>query len=419
MLYFLSFFLYSLRFVRDRPVAFYLLLFISFSIFSGLLVGNFLEIQGFLDLFNVLFTVFVLFVICSSFRGYSVVRVFDPLSSGSFKFLLYFVLIFSSFSFLINLLIVYKSFSYIVLSGADITEYKNEGEAAALIRQWVNPYLVRFANFASPLGVLSLAFHFYFLIRNRLTLSVLFLILSLNVPLAGLHGLSRAAIVQFVLMYLFFYLYAYSAIGSRIRNKINVFAFFVFGSIFFAFYFITNLRFSESSYYSAADDGFVRNRSLHSIFDYFSQWVGNSTEVMRNFTLDKLWYGKSSRSLFDEAFVRLGFDVNSYVDLRYQTLHGSASSFNGLVATLLYDFSYVGVLIFCFVFYFLVRCFSPKFGQVDFHRFICFGSLITVPALFFTNNYLSNVQFSLGVLYSFLAFWFLRFRFRSHSVSSN
>lgn len=419
MLYFLSFSLYSLRFINTRPVAFYLLLFFVLSIVSGFFIGNSPEIKGYLDFINVLFTIFVLLTICSSFRAYSVVRVSDPLSYGSFGFLLLFVFLALFFSLFINLLVVYKSFAYITLSGSDITAYKNEGEAAVLIRQWVNPYLVRFANFASPLGVLSLSFHFYFLVKNRLALSVIFLILSLNLPLAGLHGLSRAAIVQFVLMYLFFYLYVYSAIGSRIRNKINAFALFVFGFVFMAFYYITDLRFSESSYYSVADEGFVKSKALYSIFDYFSQWIPNGTEVMRNFSLEKLWYGKSSRSLLDDVFARLGLDVSSYVDLRYQTLNDNASSFNGLVATLVYDFSHAGVIVFCFIFYLLVRCLSPKLGQVQFHKFICFGSLITIPALFFTNNYLSNVQFSLGAFYTFMAFFFLRFRFRSHSINTN
>ncbi len=412
MLYFLSFSIYSLRFINIRSVAFYLLWFFALSIFTGFLVGNSAEIDRFVDLFNVLFTIILLLIVCSSFRDYSVVRIFDPLSLSSFRFLLIFIFFALFFSLIVNFFIVYKSFSYIALSGSNITSYKNEGEAAVLIRQWVNPYLVRFANLASPLGILSLSFHFYFLVRSRLAVSAVFLILSLNVPLAGLHGLSRAAIVQFVLMYVFFYLYVYPAVSSRIRKKINILAVGVFGAILSAFYYITNLRFSESSYYSSADEGLVKNRALYSIFDYFSQWVVNGLDVMKNFSLDKLWYGKSSRSLLDEVGSRLGFDVSSYVDLRYQTLNDNASSFNGLVATLVYDFSHVGALIFCLGFYYAARCLSPKSGHIQLHKFIWFGCLITLPVLFFTNNYLSNVQFSLGVFYTFLAFWFLRLRFR-------
>lgn len=411
MIYFLFFSFYSLLFVRRRTIAFYIILFFLCSSFFGIVIGNVPEMNSFLDFFNIVYTLFILCLFCTCFKNYRLYDVADPINIRAFKFLLVFLSLSLVLSFVINLLIIYKSFSYIMISGADITSFKNDGEAAILIRQWVDPNLVRFANFASPLGLLALAFHFYYLIKVRLYLSLFFLLLSLNVPLAGLHGLSRSGIVQFILMYAFFYLYSYPAISGRVRLKINFFVFLILSSVLLAFYYITNARFSGSYSKSDVDEGIIENRAIYSIFDYFSQWSVNGITVMGNFSLEKIWYGKSSRTFLDEVLARSGMDMVSYVELRKLTLDDNASSFNGLVATLLYDFGYAGAIAFSLLFYFFVRFLSPKRGEVQFHNFVCFGSLITLPALFFTNNYLSNTLFSVGVFYTMLAFFILRYRF--------
>ena len=236
MIYFLFFSFYSLLFVRRRTIAFYIILFFLCSSFFGIVIGNVPEMNSFLDFFNIIYTLFILCLFCTCFKNYRLYDVAVPINVGAFKFLFVFLSLSLVLSFVINLLIIYKSFSYIMISGADITSFKNEGEAAILIRQWVDPNLVRFANFASPLGLLALAFHFYYLIKVRLYLSVFFLLLSLNVPLAGLHGLSRSGIVQFILMYAFFYLYSYPAISGRVRLKINFFVFLILSSVLLAFY---------------------------------------------------------------------------------------------------------------------------------------------------------------------------------------
>ena len=188
----------------------------------------------------------------------------------------------------------------------------------------------------------------------RSYLSVFFLLLSLNVPLAGLHGLSRSGIVQFILMYAFFYLYSYPAISGRVRLKINFFVFLILSSVLLAFYYITNARFSGSYSKSDVDESVIENRAIYSIFDYFSQWSVNGITVMGNFSLEKIWYGKSSRTFLDEVLARSGMDMVSYVELRKLTLDDNASSFNGLVATLLYDFGYAGAIAFSLLFYFFV-----------------------------------------------------------------
>lgn len=411
MLYAPFFFVYSFFYIKKRPVSWYLLVFISISSLAGILIGNTGDFDDFLSLFNLLFTIFILVIMCSGFKNYRTYDVSAAPAEYLFKCLIALLMGLLFCSLFVNILIVSKSFNYIVMSSSDITAFKNEGEAAVLIRQWVNPYLVMFANFVSPLGILALAFHFYFMVKQRLIFSIIFLILSLNIPLAGLHGLSRGAIVQFLLVYFFYYCYLYPAISSHVRLRINLISL-AFGLlVFYFFYYITDSRFSDSSYYAEADDSFIKNRALFSIFDYFSQWIPNGLIVMREFTLEKLWFGSSSFVLIKEVLARFGLDIVTYSDLRSQTLAGNASSFNGLVATLLYDFSYIGVVVFALAYYFFVRFLEPKNGVVTLPNLIWFGSLVTVPAMFFTNNYLSNIIFNVGLFYTAFIYLLLRFRF--------
>ena len=408
----LFFSVYAVFIGSKKPVALYLAILIALSSVSGFLVGRLPDLLNLVDVFNYAFTILILFIFIHGFKGYRLVNIKEPSNLKSFKYILFFIILCLTISLLLNVHIVNKSIGYILSSGSSITTFKNEGEAAILIRQWVHPYLVRTANIFSPLGYIALGLHFYYLVKAKWKLTLVFFLLSLNIPLVGLHGLSRSTIVQYILMYALYYFYVYPAIGKKIKFKINIAALLVGLLISIAFYNITDSRFSSSSYYSIESTGLIQNKILYSIFDYFSQWNQNGIEVMGSFTLDKLWYGKSSLTLLDTALDLIGVENTKYIDIRKETLGSKASSFNGLVANLLYDFGHLFALIFSVFFFLIVRALGPKRGSIKLSNFIYFSVLVTVPVMFFTDNYLSVIMLNIAIVYTIVISFMLKLKLK-------
>jgi oligosaccharide repeat unit polymerase len=404
---------YSFLGFKKSPISSFLSSLIALTYFLGIFVGNTPNELEWLVVFNFIFVAVVLFVFCHSFWGRRVILYSS--NNGIFLsnfFLLTIVCMFVLVT-IINATIVSRSISYVLNGGVNITEFKNQGDAADLIRTWVDPRLVFLSYALSPLSYLALALHFYFLTKRSSMWSIVFLIFALNIPLVGLHALSRSSIVHFVLLYFLLYFSCYGSFSRDLRKKINIFIFFSFSFIFVIFYFITVSRFSESSFYSQADSSLIKNRALYSLFDYGSQWIVNSLAVLGEFSISDMWYGKSTFTAIDIVMNIIGLPVNDYTDVRGQTLGRYASKFNGLVATLVYDFSYVGAVYFVSIFFAVVRFTIPRGGIFNIGEFSMLIVLVATPLMFFSNNYLGNTMYAIGSIYILLLFFVSKLKFSS------
>jgi oligosaccharide repeat unit polymerase len=410
MIIILFFSAYILLLKNKTSVATMLAVFVILSSIFGVVIGRVPDLSRYIDLFHVAFTITILLIFINSFKNYRLYRIRELKNKKSLKFILFIVLWCSIIALLLNSYIVYKSFTYVFLNSISITEYKNQGGANELIRIWVDPFLVSIVNILSPLGYIALSFHFYFLVKNRLWMSIIFLLLALNIPLQGLHGLSRSASAQFIFTYVFFYLYIYRAIARKVRIKINIVALTIMTLVIVAFGVITEARFSESDFYQVEKDVLVQNKTLYSMFDYFSQWNENGIAIMGEFSHDKLWFGKSSRPALDRVINSLGVDLDSYVDMRKDTLGPYSSKFNGLVATLLYDFGYIFTFILSLVYFLIVRNVGPRNGEISLSNFLFFSVLFPVPLMFFGNNSMAYLSLNLGLIYTFVVWIVLRAR---------
>lgn len=412
------YFIFYVIFFRLRyPVATFIFFLFSLSFFSGWLIGEKISIENWSDLFNLIFSIFVLSCFALSFCSCPAKSEFSISNIGFFKFSAIVLSILLIPALFINIYIIVGSLDYVLSGNVSITEFKNQGEAAKLIRSWINPNLVFYANFVSAVGLVSIFYHFYYLNSKKYFLAIFYFFLSLNLPLVGLHGLSRASIVHFILMYSCLYFYVYKALDRDVRRNFNILLFLLGSIILVAFFLITYYRFSDSTFYQISEDAVVQNKVLHSILDYFSQWINNGITVLKAFSLSDLWFGKSSISIIDYALERLGFQVQSYVELRSDTLGVYGSRFNGLVATLVYDYSYIGVLVFLVAFFMMVKVVSSSGKYLNGYSLPFMGFLLSIPVLFFSNNYLSNEVFSLSGLYAamFLVLSKIRFTFRLKS----
>lgn len=372
----------------------------SASFFCAWLIGKELLVYNWNDALNLIFTILALTIIGFSFYPLKRHSIFKFENSRFFKFSGLFITIFLIPALLINIFIVASSFEYVINGNVSVTKFKNQGEAYSLIRRWVPASFVFYVNLFSGMGLIALAYHFYFISKKKINLSILFFLISLNIPLVGLHALSRATVVQFILMYACLYMYVYPTLDRTVRRKFNLI--FAFSGFFISivFLFVTYYRFSDSGYYLIPDESLIKNITTYSIFDYFTQWINNGIVVLNNFTLGDLWYGKSSISLVDYILEKIGFPVQSYVDVRNDTLGLYSSRFNGLVATLVYDFSHIGVLAFILLFCLIVKLIASRGAVLNGYSLPFVGFVFSVPGLFFSNNFLSNEIFSLSGFYA-------------------
>lgn len=415
----LLFFLYSFFLCKKKSIAYYLSLFIGFSFILAFISPLSQQVATLKEFANLVFMISALLVIVHAFRPYYVKSLNFPAEEPTFFWLFVYLLVFMlSLAFILNIFIVYKSIGFVFLESANITNFKNEGLANELIRQWVNPRLVTFVNLLSPMGYVAIGLHFYFLLKKNVFYSFVFLILALNLPLSSLHGLSRSGLVHFSLIYVFMFFYIRPSLNASQKKIFSRFGF-TFLLIFLIFFiFISGSRFGEGSYHSRYSDlgSFWEGKTiLLSTLDYGSQWVTNSLVVLNEYSPDKLWLGKSSFKVFEIGAGLIGLDYQSYADVRQLTLGEYASKFLGLIAVLVYDFGYIGTILVLIVFFTLIRYFSPKKNEVSKKSIIYFPILIAVPVMFFTNNYLSNASLSIGIIFLVISAFLLHLNYRRYA----
>lgn len=381
----------------------------------GILVGNVPEIDGVLSVFNFIFVNFVLFVFCSVFYKKKMVFVKDD---GSFINRIWFLLIISVALLIVtltNIFIVFNSISFVFSGGLDITEFKNQGGAAEMIRTWVDPRLVFFSYGFSPLAYIALALHFYFLLKRKLFLSVIFLVFALNIPLVGLHALSRSSIVHFILLYFLVYFFCYHGIQADLKRRINYFIVVAFGFIFIIFYLITVSRFGESSYYDRAESSLITNRAFYSVFDYASQWIVYSNVALDRYSVNDTWFGKSTFTVIDVIKGMIGLEVESYTVVRQEVLGEYSSRFIGLIATLIYDFSHLGTIYYIFIYWFSFKVMVRQNISFSIQSILIIIVFVAQPLMFFSNNYLGNTMYAIGSFYSLMIYAFSKVSFRARA----
>ncbi|MDC8456138.1 O-antigen polymerase [Marinobacter sp. DS40M6] len=398
------FLFFSFAALKRSPVSAYISALIAFTYISGILVGNFPTDVGFSLVINFIFIALILLAFCCTFRGKKIFWIKEDYSIVTQKWFLFSLSLMLTIVTATNILIVYSSISYVLGGNIDITAFKNQGGAAEMIRVWADPRLVFLSYGFSPLAYFSLALHFYFIFRGRVFLSLVFFIFSLNIPLVGLHSLSRSSIVHYFLLYFLIYCACYGGIPDKVKRKVNLIAGLFFTGIVAIFALITTSRFSGSSFSTIPGNSFVSSPILYSILNYASQWIVNSIGALEDFSLNHIWFGKSTFTVFDIVTGMIGFDTVDYGDLRQETLGQYSTKFIGLVATLVYEFSYIGAIYYVCLFYLFFRFLAPGRFEMRVSGILILIVFSSQPLMFFTNNYLGNTMYAIGAFYAIMIY---------------
>jgi len=388
---------------RKNSISFILGMLVVVTSLFALLINRTPDLTSANSLWIQLYVIAIMFLGVNSFKEfYSLKEV--RIKSGTelfYKRLLDFVLITGFVALIINAYIVFKSFNLILASTVTVEEYKNQGGAANYLTSWVPPVLITYSHFISPLGYVALASHFFFLANKRIGKSVLFLLVSLNLPLHGLHALSRSDSVQYLILYVLLLVIVFPLISSKIRRNISISVLFVFGGLVFLLSVITTTRFEDKSV--SRSNAVVQNSSVYSVLEYGGQWQENGMNTLVKYNDSKLMYGASAGTILRFYAQRIGMETESYDNVRRKALGRKyTSTFNGLPSTLVYDFGYFFAFMFMFLYAYLVRSNAPKKGVLTLDNLIHVSLLLPVIAMFFGNNSLSS--FSLGMACVYMLF---------------
>jgi hypothetical protein len=118
-------------------------------------------------------------------------------------------------------------------------------------------------------------------------------------------------------------------------------------------------------------------------------------------------YGKSSTPLFYMISKKSGNSPKTYMEVRKESMGKYGTWFTGLVATLVYDIGYMFTFIFSLIYFYFIRMLSPRKGIISIKKFIWTAIMIPIPLMFFANNHLSYLSYSIAIIYALLFSFFL------------
>jgi len=376
---------------------------IMFSVLASLLLPTVVDFFSFSGLGYFMYTGLVLSVFLYSLGDYITVKksILDLNKAQNFFVLI--IIILGLICFLINVYIVYSTMTHFLAGDFSVVEFKNGGDTQLKLSAFVSPILLTYTNYFSSLGFLGLGLHFYFLVKGKSDwLVAAMFIVSLNLPLSGLQALSRAFTVLYLFQYVFLFLFVKDVMPVPFKKLVYRAGSIAFLLILILFFVISYNRFSgESGHYTIPDGSLITDPLFFSTLDYFSQWLRNGFVTFELFDLNKFWGAKTFSTTIDRFQSLLGYSSKTYVELRYATLGTYASKFNGIVSTLVYDLTHVGVILFLMINAFFIKLFSSnKSLFLEPKTIIMLPFFFSIPSMFFTNNFGVYLSIQLGFVYA-------------------
>jgi hypothetical protein len=321
-----------------------------------------------------------------------------------------YLLILNGFVFVVMFVCVYYGFTTIL----DYNAVKSEGGSELLLDSIpINQHAVLLSSYACPTAFFLLPLHFFHLKAGKLRLSFLCLLFSLNLILQGMVGFSRSAFLNYFFCYLFYLSFFYHRYDRRTKRFLHcVFAgvAVVFGLVFFV---ITNNRFAEMAFYASGDtdNPLTSNPILYSLIDYGSQWYQNCIRVMSMYSFDAL-HGLLSFPL--PVMILDKFGVIDFPPEKVETILSNLwgtnfGSFNGITANLLFDFGYIGTLLFAVGYRAIVRVLGrTQDGFYSFERFAVMGVPFLLVATGIFNYEMKSFYYNLLIIYAMCCYMYLK-----------
>lgn len=426
MIYLAVSFLYILFNFRNKSLSFFLFGLFLLSSVSAFLTGRQPKISVDTIMYLV-YSVVLYYILFNSFRNYrSVVSIsVDSIRLNNLKIVEKSVLFLGLYCLFVNLYLLISSLQVLAVGLLNVSDYKGYGGAfSSLISSKLPiPGLFTLTQWGSAVGYIALCFHFLYLVRNQLKKSFLYFVLSWNQFLIGVAALSRSATTEYILVYALLFLFFYSALDVKIRKNVLNIVVTIAAIVLVVFIAISSVRYGKEYKKNSENEAIVdesKNPLLYSILDYFSLWEENSLVIMKDYRPEHKRYGMyNSCGLAVAIQMREKGSVevaNQRLHIEQQIMGYQRTQFHGPVARLLYDFGYIGTIVFIVIFSLIIKKMAPRAGIIKFENFLLLPPLLTFPALFFAGNSFAGLQMNLSIIFALIIRWFIAKSVNKHTL---
>lgn len=396
-------------YLKISKVYLYIVLLFSTSIISAIIIKQPIEWFSFDSIIPAGYTSFLLFLM---FYGYNLrdeIRLEDAILiySGKKRLVISFVLLSSMLALIINVGILIKSASFFRDLAISVSEFKNQGVSEAYVSS-ISPYASFLSLVLSPLSYLALAIHFYALLTKQRKVAFWSLLASLNIAIVPLFYLARGGLITYILLYFGMMAVVFDQLNNKYKRQVIKTILFFLTILAFVFYLISVDRFSSYSYYRTGT--IISNQVLFSLLDYLSQWVVNSEGLFWGFDYSRLIFGSNFTYLPSHFLSIFGIELNTLQELRESAFPTSANKFNGVVALLVYDFGYLGALLFSFCYYLCVLKAKKIYSVNTLSGLVLICVAMPIPLFFFQGLFTAFGFYNIAVLYSLAFGLFLRLK---------
>ena len=194
-----------------------------FSTVSAYLTGRLLDLPASYFLYEFYIGV-MLFILFCSWNNYSHVKGYDfsDINEAKLRKVERVIIWINGFVFIVDMIIFVAVFSLLMAGVIHVSEYKNGGDSDlrnSIFANLVPSIFISISYILSSFGYLSLALHFYYLLKKNTKRAVLHLVLSLTIVLVGVIGLSRSALVNYVIVYVIVFLFISPLLARKTLRK--------------------------------------------------------------------------------------------------------------------------------------------------------------------------------------------------------
>jgi oligosaccharide repeat unit polymerase len=377
------------------------------SIFSGILVGQPLDIFDIETNVNSLVVSGIIFLCILGFNVKPVITLAQLNLSNIQLNLVRFLIGLSCLAVIVNLYMFTSSLLRISEIGMLVGEFKNSGYGEEFVSNSFDP-VVRYLSFGiSPISYFCLAAHFYFLMSSNSRMAFFSFVGSLNIVILPLIYFARGGVVVYVLLYCSLLIYVYGHLSKPTKKKVRLRAVLGISPLILIFILISENRFED--YFNYRNGTLVSNPVIYSIFDYFSQWLVNGNHLLNEFDSGKLMYASNFTYIPDKLLGPFGVSFPDLQELRERHFGRSANYFNGMPTLLIYDLGYFLSFIFAFFYMIFVRRTLRKRRHILI-RLSWLAVLLPIPLFFFQGLFTVFGFYNLALLYVLLLSIILRLR---------
>ena len=377
---------------------------------------------------TVMYTLYIAALLYILFRGYRNYSDISSIATGDFNqsrldLVEKVTTIFGILVILVYAYILSQIFPMLMVETIAVQDYKNEGGAAEVWETMVPHILITIGNFVAPLGYFFLSLHFYYLVTRNFKKAIKYILLSFCLVLNGLVALSRSVSTQYIIMYVTILFFLMPLLSKKVRRGVSIVSLILLGALVLGLSVISDSRFSDYYTKQSKYEAILyqtEQSTLFSAFDYFAQWEENAPIILENHKSEhNSWglYNSCGLAVMVQKKLYGGAKVNEERSAKFEKILGEQKSkFHGIVARLVYDFGFIGTIIFILLYSNIIFRLGPKKGVITFKTLVALTLILPPCVVFWAGNEFAALNLDLAIIYSFVIYKFVANPHRKRKV---